>query len=75
MNDLLGKSSDCSKKVYKASMYIPNLALGLSGEVIVCTKDLVFALNQVNVWATLICLDLNILGSAVFSIRKQNKLF
>lgn len=56
-------------------MYIPNLALGLSGEVIVCTKDLVFALNQVNMWATLICLDLNILGSAVFSIRKQNKLF
>ncbi|PFX34891.1 uncharacterized protein LOC111340922 [Stylophora pistillata] len=46
ISDLLGKSSDCSKKVYKATMYIPNLALGLTGEVIVCTKDLVFALHQ-----------------------------
>ena len=46
-NDLLGKSSDAGKKVYKATMYIPNMALELSGEVIVSAKDLVFALTQV----------------------------
>lgn len=74
ISDLLGKSSDCSKKVYKATMYIPNLALGLTGEVIVCTKDLVFALHQVNMLATLICLELKIHGDAAFSITKQNKL-
>ncbi|XP_078368266.1 uncharacterized protein LOC144652106 [Oculina patagonica] len=46
ITDLLGRTSDASKKVYSASMYIPNMALELSGEVIVSAKQLVFALNK-----------------------------
>lgn len=44
---MIGKTSDAGKKVYSASMYIPNMALGLTGEVIVSAKQLVFALNEV----------------------------
>ena len=73
-SELLEMSTDAGKKVFKATMYIPNMALGLTGEVIVCTKDLVFALHQVNMLATLICLELKIHGDAAFSITKQNKL-
>lgn len=47
VTDLVGKSTDASKKVYGATMYIPNMALELSGEVIVSAKQLVFALNKV----------------------------
>lgn len=44
---LIGKTSDASKKVYSASMYIPNMALALTGDVIVSAKELVFALTEV----------------------------
>lgn len=44
---LIGKTTDASKKVYSASMYIPNMAVALTGEVIVSAKDLVFALTEV----------------------------
>jgi len=47
VTDLVGKSTDAGKKVYGATMYIPNMALHLSGEVIVSAKQLVFALNEV----------------------------
>ena len=47
VSSLIGKTSDASKKVYSASMYIPNMALGLTGEVIVSAKELVFALTEV----------------------------
>ena len=47
VTDLVGKSTDAGKKVYSATMYIPNMALHLSGEVIVSAKQLVFALNEV----------------------------
>ena len=47
VTDLAGKSSDAGKKVYSATMYIPNMALGLTGDVIVSAKELVFALNKV----------------------------
>ena len=44
---MIGKTTDASKKVYSASMYIPNMAVALTGEVIVSAKDLVFALTEV----------------------------
>ena len=44
---LVGKSSDAGKKVYSATMYIPNMALELSGEVFISAKQFVFALNTV----------------------------
>ena len=48
VTDLIGKSSDAGKKVYSATMYIPNMALELSGDVIISAKELVFALHKVN---------------------------
>ncbi|XP_058957353.2 uncharacterized protein [Pocillopora verrucosa] len=45
-SELLEKSTDAGKKVFKATMYIPNMALGLTGEVIVSAKELVFSLTQ-----------------------------
>ena len=48
VTDLVGKSSDAGKKVYTATMYIPNMALELSGEVFISAKQFVFALNTVN---------------------------
>ena len=47
VSSLIGKTTDASKKVYSASMYIPNLAIGLTGEVVVSAKELVFALTEV----------------------------
>jgi len=47
VSSLIGKTTDASKKVYSASMYIPNMALGLTGEVVVSAKELVFALTEV----------------------------
>lgn len=46
VSSLIGKTTDASKKVYSASMYIPNLAIGLTGEVVVSAKELVFALTE-----------------------------
>lgn len=46
VSSLIGKTSDASKKVYSASMYIPNMALALTGDVIVSAKELVFALTE-----------------------------
>ncbi|KAJ7339628.1 hypothetical protein OS493_006033 [Desmophyllum pertusum] len=46
VTDLIGKSSDAGKKVYSATMYIPNMALELSGDVIISAKELVFALHK-----------------------------
>lgn len=46
VTDLVGKSSGAGKKVYNATMYIPGMALELSGNVIVSAKDFVFALHK-----------------------------
>lgn len=47
VTDLVGKSSGAGKKVYNATMYIPSMALELSGNVVVSAKDFVFALHKV----------------------------
>ncbi|PFX34894.1 uncharacterized protein LOC111338980 [Stylophora pistillata] len=45
-SELLEMSTDAGKKVFKATMYIPNMALGLTGDVIVSAKELVFSLTK-----------------------------
>lgn len=50
---LVGMSTDAGKKVYSATMYIPNMALGLSGEVFVSAKQFVFALTTVRLHCSL----------------------
>ena len=43
MTTLVGKSTDAGKKVYSATMYIPNVAFEFLGEAIFAAKQLVFA--------------------------------
>ena len=47
VTDLVGVSATAGKKLFNATMYIPSMALELSGEVFVSAKNLVFAFTKV----------------------------
>ncbi|XP_068740357.1 uncharacterized protein [Montipora capricornis] len=46
VTDLVGVSATAGKKLFNATMYIPSMALELSGEVFVSAKNLVFAFTK-----------------------------
>ena len=76
---LIDKTTDASKKVYSASMYVPNLALGLTGEVVVSAKELVFALTEVKfelcLWSYLQHFNLFFLVYSAYMCHKIGNIF
>lgn len=46
MTDLVTRSTEKGKEVYDATMYIPSMALKITGEVAVSTKEFVFAFTN-----------------------------
>ena len=47
MNQIISRSTEKGKEVYETSMYIPSMAMKITGEVAVSAKEFVFAFTKV----------------------------
>ena len=48
MNAIISRSTEKGKEVYETTMYIPSMAMKITGEVIVSAKEFVFAFTNVS---------------------------